>query len=397
MAALPLLPERRDTLEQAIDLRCDLRNVLWLLGEFGQVFDHLCQAETLATALDDQGRLGRVSTYMAAYLWVMGEPDRSLVSGQRALAIAEALGDVALQVEANYRVGQAYLALGDYRRAMAFLGRNVSSLQDHLIHERFGLPGIASVVSRSYLVWCLAELGEFTEGIARGEEAVRIAEAADHPFSLSNALFGVGFLYLRKGDLRNAIPTLERCLALCQRWNIALWAPRNTSALGSAYALSGRVAEALPLLEQAIEHAASEKRLGEHALRVAALSEASLLAGRTGDAFQTAQRALALSREHKERGHEAWALRLLGEITARRDPPDGEKAEAFYRQALVLADELDIRPLLAHCHLGLGVLYMKIGQRQQARAELSAALELYRTMDMTFWRTQVEAVLARMI
>jgi tetratricopeptide (TPR) repeat protein len=171
LAALDMLPERRNTLEQAIDLRCDLRNALWLLGEFGQVFDYLCQTETLATTLGDQGRLGRVSTYMAAYLWAMGDLDRALESGQRALTIAEALGDVALQVEANYRLGQAYLARGDYRRAMDFLGQNVSSLTGHLIQERFGLPGMASVVSRSYLIWCLAEVGEFVEGIAREEEA----------------------------------------------------------------------------------------------------------------------------------------------------------------------------------------------------------------------------------
>jgi DNA-binding NtrC family response regulator/tetratricopeptide (TPR) repeat protein len=397
LAALALLPEHRDTLEQAIDLRCDLRNALWLLGEFGQVFDYLCQAETLAMALGDQARLGRVSTYMSAYLWAMGDPDRSLESGRRALTIAEALGDGALQVEANYRLGQAYLALGDYRRAMGFLGQNVSSLTGHLMHQRFGLPGIASVVSRSYLAWCLAELGEFVEGIARGEEAVRIAEAADHPFSLSNALFGVGYLYLRKGDFRNAVPALEQCLALCRLWNIALWSPRITSALGSAYALSWRVAEALPLLEQAIAQAASENRLGEQALRVAALGEAFLLADRMDEAFQTAQRALALSRAHKERGHEAWALRLRGEIAAQRDPPDRDTAEACYRQALALAGERRMRPLMAHCHLGLGTLYTRVGQREQAGAELSMAVALYRALDMTFWLSRAEAALARML
>jgi tetratricopeptide (TPR) repeat protein len=327
----------------------------------------------------------------------MGEPDRSRECGQRALTIAKALGDVALQVEANYRLGQAYLALGEYRRAMDFLGQNVSSLTGHLMQERFGLPGIASVVSRSYLVWCLAELGEFVEGIASGEEAVRIAEAADHPFSLSNALFGVGFLHLRKGDLRNAVPTLERCLALCRHWNIALWSPRITAALGLAYAVSGRVAEALLLLEQGLEQATSEKRLGEHALRLAALSEAFLLAGRTDDAFQTAQRAVDLSHVHKERGHEAWTLRLLGEIAMQRDPPHGDEAEASYRQALALAGELRMRPLMAHCHLGLGTLYTNVGQREQACAELSAALDLYRAMDMTFWLSRAEAALARMI
>jgi tetratricopeptide (TPR) repeat protein len=167
--------------------------------------------------------------------------------------------------------------------------------------------------------------------------------------------------------------------------------------LGSAYALSGRVAEALPLLEQALEQATSEKRLGEQALRVAALSEALLLAGRTGDAFQTAQRALDLSRTHKERGHEAWALRLLGEIAAQRNPPDGENAEASYRQALALAGEHRMRPLMAHCHLGLGTLYTRAGQREQACAELSRALALYRALDMTFWLSRAEAALARMI
>ncbi len=71
-----------------------------------------------------------------------------------------------------------------------------------------------------------------------------------------------------------------------------------------------------------------------------------------------------------------------------------QQAEAHYRQALALAEELGMRPLLAHCHLGLGTLYAKIGRREQARAELSTAIELYRAMDMTFWLPQAEAALA---
>jgi hypothetical protein len=60
-----------------------------------------------------------------------------------------------------------------------------------------------------------------------------------------------------------------------------------------------------------------------------------------------------------------------------------------------LADEIGMRPLQAHCHLGLGTLYARTGQRQQAHAELSTAIELYRAMDMTFWLPQAEAALAR--
>ena len=54
-----------------------------------------------------------------------------------------------------------------------------------------------------------------------------------------------------------------------------------------------------------------------------------------------------------------------------------------------------MRPLVAHCHLGLGSLYATIGQREQARAALSAAIALYRAMDMTFWLPQAEASLAQ--
>jgi tetratricopeptide (TPR) repeat protein len=113
------------------------------------------------------------------------------------------------------------------------------------------------------------------------------------------------------------------------------------------------------------------------------------------DAHALAERALALARTHQERGNEAYALRLLGDIAARREPPDAEPAETFYRQALALADDLGMRPLVAHCHLGLGMLYRKIDRGEQARAELSTAIALYRAMAMTFWLPQAEAALAQ--
>jgi tetratricopeptide (TPR) repeat protein len=121
-----------------------------------------------------------------------------------------------------------------------------------------------------------------------------------------------------------------------------------------------------------------------------------MLAGRLEEAHALAEPALAHARAHQERGHEAYALRLLGEIAARRELPERDQAEAHYRQALTLAEELGMRPLQAHCHLGLGILYAKIGQREPARAELSAAIDLYRAMEITFWLPQAEATLAEM-
>ena len=111
------------------------------------------------------------------------------------------------------------------------------------------------------------------------------------------------------------------------------------------------------------------------------------------DALTCAIRALELSQAHKERGHQAWALRLLGDIAMHRNPPDFEQAKTHYQQALVLANELGMRPLQAHCHRGLGTLYGQTGQSEQARTELSMSIEMYRDMEMTFWLPQAEAAL----
>ena len=104
---------------------------------------------------------------------------------------------------------------------------------------------------------------------------------------------------------------------------------------------------------------------------------------------------MAHAREYQERGYQANALRLLGDITARRESPESALAEVHYQQALALAEELGMRPLQAHCHRGLGVLYSKTGQMEQARTELSAAIALYRAMDMSFWLPQAETALAQ--
>ena len=393
LVALQHLPESRETLKQAIDLRFDLRNALFVLKDEGRILEHLRQAETLAQALGDQRRLGWVLSYMTRHFCPAADYDRAIASGERALAIAAAIGDVDLQAATQGLLGQAYYFLGDYRRAVDILRRNVASLEGELLRERFGLPNPASVFSRTWLVASLAELGAFAEGIARGEEAVRIAESIDQPGRIVQASFGTGLLHLRKGDVHKAIAALERGLELCQVRNIEAWFANFTSHLGYAYALSGRVAEAVPVLEKAVGPNVLTAGMG--ILWMAYRSEAYLLAGRRNEAIQLAERALELARQHNEPGNRAYTLRLLGEIAMHRDPVEVESAEAHYRQALALADELGMRPLVAHCHRGLGTLYATIGQWEHARAELTTAIELYRAMDMTFWLPQDEATLAQ--
>jgi Tetratricopeptide repeat len=108
-------------------------------------------------------------------------------------------------------------------------------------------------------------------------------------------------------------------------------------------------------------------------------------------ALTLAGRGLTLAREHGHRGSEAWALRLLGEIASNHKRPDVAAAEAHYGAALTLASELGMRPLVAHCHLGLGKLFVSMGKREPAREHLTTATTMYREMDMRFWLEQAEA------
>src|SRR5262245_19411988 len=165
--------------------------------------------------------------------------------------------------------------------------------------------------------------------------------------------------------------------------------------LGAAYTLDGRVADAVPLLTQTLEQLMALERVDFQARCYLSLGEAHMLAGHLEEAHTLAERALAHTRAYKERGNEAYALRLLGEIAAHLDPLNATLAEAHYQQALALAEELGMRPLQAHCHLGLGRLYAKVEQREQAHTKLSTTIALYRAMEMTFWLPQAEAALAQ--
>jgi tetratricopeptide (TPR) repeat protein len=244
------------------------------------------------------------------------------------------------------------------------------------------------------LAVCQAELGMFAEGRALGDEGVRIAEAVAYPGSLLNVYSALGKLALRQGDLRRALLLLERAMGICQDAELPFYFPSVAAGLGEAYTLAGHLTDAVSLLTQAKEQSTATGRAQE-ALCTLLLGQGQLLAGRLEEAQTLAERALALACARQERGNQAYALRLLGEIAAQREPLASAQAGDYYRQALTLAEELGMRPLQAHCHRGLGTLYAKISQQGQARAELLTAIEMYQAMEMTFWLPQAEAALAQ--
>ncbi len=391
LTALTHLPETREALEQAFDLRLDIRSSLFPLGELDAMLTTLRDAERLAGALGDARRGAWVSVYMSQYSWVKGHLPEARAFGEQAGAIAATLGDSSLLAVANYYAGAACFASTDYRDAEGFLRKAIHSLDGEQSHERFGMAGYPAVMARWLLVSSLAEHGEFSEGLVHGQEGLRIAEEVRHPYSLILMCWGLALLYTLKGELSHAGVHLERALALCRDWTVPVLSPVTTGFLGYVHVLSGRAAEGLPLLAQGKKDAESSGLALYHSRLTVWMTEALLRADRLEDARAQGERALALTQERGERGLGAWALYLLGEVASRGEPLDGEIAESHYRQALAVADELGLRPLGARCHHGLGTLYCRVDKRQEAQKHLAAAATMFRQMDVRLGLEQVEA------
>src|SRR5262245_35217507 len=194
----------------------------------------------------------------------------------------------------DHALGQVYYDAGDYPRAVESLERNVATLQGDLLSERFGYNGSVAASSRAWLSYCHAERGVFTEGLATAEEGLRIAETVNNPFSLIEACYWASMVYLRQGDVQRAIPLLERAMGLCPDCPIPVFGPIGAAVQGIAYALEGRVAAGLALVEQGVEQAVARGRLRPLAFLVACLSEVYLLAGCREEAYQRAAQAVDL-------------------------------------------------------------------------------------------------------
>ncbi len=392
LEALHPLPDTRQKIERAIDLRLDLRQSLFPLGEVAKILEYLQEAEGLARTLEDPRRLGWVLGYMTGHHVHTGSHVTEVRTfAQRVEAIAVRLGDVPLQIVAQYYLVAASHLSGDHRGTEHLCRKLIQSLHGQPTRERFGLVVSPAVWSRAQLGRALAERGEFDEGDAHGQEAIRAAEELDHPFSVVSGCLDLAYLKSIRGELSQAADLLERAVDQCREWNITSHNPITMASLGHVYAWSGHIEEGVSCLQQALAAYECAGTGFYQSLAVEQLAEAYLLADQPEKARACADRAVTLARERGERGYEAWARRLQGEIASHHGRPDVAAAASLYGAAMTLASELEMRPLMAHCHLGLGRLYKRTGKREQAQEHLTTATAMYREMDMRFWLEQAQA------
>jgi class 3 adenylate cyclase/tetratricopeptide (TPR) repeat protein len=383
LAALKRLPETRETLEQAIDLRLDLRPPLLQLGRLDDVLTVSREAERLAGDLGDEPRLARVYTYLINYHYLKGETRQAIEYGQRCLDVGRAIGDPALQGLARQYMGQSYHAQGDYAGAERALRENIEATAGDQ-------STISYVASCGWLAFSLADRGAFDAANSYLAEAQRAAETTQHVYSRLIAWTLIGLVWIRRGRLARAVLPLERGLEACRRKHLTVWLPIPLSLLGLAFVRMGHVHEGLRLLEDGV---AVGRELGIRAYLAAwlvNLAEGLLADGQHSKALETAHQALDMAREHGERGHEAQALQVLGDIAARGSSPDPREARVRYEEALRLAAELGLRPLVASCLLSLGALDARTGDGAGAARWRAQAQRIFDELDMRSGREQAE-------
>jgi len=386
---LKSMPESQATMEQAFEIRLELRPVLRQLGEVRQMLEHLREAEALAERLKDDRRRGRVCGFMTTVLSTLNELDEARLTGTRALEIARRIGDLRLGIVSTSCLEQAHYYRGDYERVVEIAKENLATLPSEWGSEYFGLAVPVSVFGRGWLIMSLAELGRFAEAARYEAEVIRLAEATQHAHTIGWARLTTSMLHFCKGDWAKARLLTEHGTNKFPILDVAVLIPWAVAASAWALAQIGEASEALSRAregEQLLERQAARGIVGHRGWAYHAASRACLLLGRLDEASRLGRRSVESSQ--RQPGFAAHALHLLGDITTHPEKFDAESGAAYYREALALAQLHGMRPLVAHCHLGLAKLYHRVGKPEDARENLTAATTSYREMGMDFWLEQ---------
>lgn len=360
LAALAKLPPSDATQRAELDIRFLFRNTLFWLGRARSIGEHLVIAERLARKIRDDHGLAKALCQRAHHAWQMAAWDDALSTGEAALTMSDKIGDLGLKVSTRFYMGLASHALGNYGSAANLLAQNVATLSGGLAYERFGAVSICSVVSGCYLAICLAELGRLEEAQFAADRARSIANEAGGPFDRIQADLATVATSLIRGDAAESISLLENAFALCKSASLAVLLPRTVAALSLAYALTGRIDEALQLTAERSEKSGEAVR----AMSLLATGQALLISGRVIDAAVRADILIQHCDATNQVGAKGWALLLLAHTRA--EQCSWLESEALLQAAVAIAKPRSMLPLLARCDSLNAVVVHGLGDENRA-------------------------------
>jgi len=371
LAAASHLPRTPEVARQTMALHSELRGECYALGEMERSLRHAFEAERVARELDDPAEIARKSVTIASSLMNAGRPAAEAIPfAAQAQRLVDKDRDPSLFARTAMTVGSSWYYAGDHRRADEALRSVVDVLKGELQFDGLGTSGTTgpAVYARNLLVWSLTPRGHFDEAAAYGHDALALAEKVESSWNVTTSRWALGYLHFVKGEMDVARQHWERGLAIAREFQRAV---QRTLIAGSLCAVYAHLGRGLPMseLDNAITgHEAIRSGGLVHPLIAVHLGEACALVGRRDDALMLAHRALTLSRARGQRAFEGWAIALAADV---------EKSEARWREAMALAIAFEHRPLIAHCHRGLG--------------DVATAIAMYREMGMTYWMEKAEA------
>ena len=394
--ALKKLPRTGKHLEQEIDLRFNMRSALFPLGRHDDWAEHVHKAELLARKISDNARLAACYNYLTSYHFIQGRHKEAIRVGEEGLRLAESAGDFSIKITTKFHLAIPLFNTGQIERSVELNREVAEQLSGPVALERHGLTSVPSAVTRGMLAWGLSELGEFEEAETWAQQGIELAEQVKNVFSTALVCACSGFAYLRHGSLDAAMKVLQKADRVGREADLQSILSYIAGSLGDVYLLLGRPDDALPILEEATEPQKLDSSVISTIHPISVLAEAYRLTGQITKAVETAEKALRVFRQTEEICFGAWALYVMSKIQSENGSEQIEQATHTYRRAISLAEELKMRPLLAHCCLDLGKFHIKRGRIKEARTELMNAIDLYRSLDMRFWQPKAEALLSEL-
>jgi tetratricopeptide (TPR) repeat protein len=249
------------------------------------------------------------------------------------------------------------------------------------------MAGYPAAITRGFLAWGLAELGEFDEALAWAREGVEIASEVNSAMSTVWVTDYLALTHVRRGEFDQAIALAEPNFELCERAEVLLLRTITSGILGLAFSGAGRHSDAIPLLELAVKPEILQHHPEGSGYPFVWLADAYLRAARLSEAREAAARAVDIARQQGERGHEAWARFTQAEIE-RADRSPIASVTSAYEIALDLAERGAMRPLAALCHFGLASAGVETEGTKEGSQSFNEARDAFRVMGMKYWSDQ---------
>ena len=378
--ALPRWREVGDRFAEAQTLDC-LGLLLWLLGSPAKAIEYYNQALTIRREIKDNYGEGESLNNIAAAYSALGKKEQALEYYNRALPLRRA-GGAAAEAEALGNIGWIHFSLGDMQKAkdnysQSLRLRRAAGLRDGEANALIGLGSIYGLT------------GESQQALDCLHQALRISRGINDRRGEAFALFNIGNLQAGLGEREKALDVFVQALDLFRTM-----ADRNGEAntlynLGELEALSGVEQKALDFYDKALSiWRATGNRYGE----AYALYSLGGLYGESDEnqkALDHYNQALALFREVKHPRGEALALNGLGLLYASSE--ESRKAPDCYRQALPLWRNLGDRNSEAGTLANLARVERDLGDLDEARRHIEAALAITETLRQKFASRQLRA------